>query len=134
MTFGIIKSVLAGEEMTLKEIIGKGAFDQGENQGGKAPLETFLNSKTQTANTLQEAFDEVKNMTRVEGEVICRWAGENMDDPCTLTGNELKNAINPDDLGKGKKRASTQRRLQEEIETGRTRTIQKWCTKYRESI
>ena len=46
-------------------------------------------------------------MRRVEGEVICRWAGENMDDPCTLTGNELKNAINPDDVGKGEKRAST---------------------------
>jgi len=141
----IIKSVLAGEEMTLtiihkglaphlEEIIGKGAFDQGENQGGKAPLETFLNSKTQTAKTLQKAFDEIKNMTRVEGEEICRWTGENMDDPCTLTGNELKNAINPDDLGKKKKKVSTQRRLQEEIEEGRARTLQKWCDDYRENI
>ena len=82
-TKGKAEKSIAGEEMTLtiihkrlaphlEEILGKRAFDQGENQGGKAPLETFLNSKTQTANTLQEAFDEVKNMTRVEGEVICR--------------------------------------------------------------
>ena len=44
----------------LEEIFGKGAFDQGENQGGKAPLETFLNSKTQDSEHFKESVRRSK--------------------------------------------------------------------------